>query len=1848
MNNEKLLHLIHSSDDFTGLNIKKFSKFLVKSPNKITLSKLPSQDSDSNHSIVTYFISKFRKLVFKSFDYWVEVLDFLIALCKFNEHGVNVNQMMISEAFLQGTGSIFFLQIELIKPENKLQVLVKQAGKEVKYELIELFESISSSNSLELISTGVYLKKQLQLLSNLCYGRNYVNIKIMKKTFKWQVLMEYIWNEKLPEDFRAIFVSLLLNMHIDIKPRTERLAPQLSKKLFKRLDDEKKEQQSFIDLQNNIIKKLSKKSDDKNKNAGFTAQKTMDIAKKARQKLYDVVVDINRIKNVTGNLKMLGKQQTNVPDFENEERKDQKGRTTSNFEEFNPEILFDIFKDDELINEEQLKALMNKILYYLEDEVKKSDVSRIELNERVRKNERFIHINFNFLTLNIVEMVKKLVYFECFMQNKSNLISSKTFFGKKKNKDQSLDLENDLFRLIKALINILSIEKKQEEEERTIAQRSSRSPRSPKIGVNTASSQSSLQSNVSKGKNQTTKNEKNPIDDFNTILSNSIKKKFIRTLDESKASSDQEIGIDVKVKSEIIKVLIFLMELRHDDFINIIIDFISNSIEELFKSQSLYSEPLIQKAIQMNIQSYLPAIFSNGLNIKYPEVKLNYNSSSNHNLDKITDNPLLPTLVYIFQFSHDYSLNYLVLQLMFEMFSQRQKLIKSLKQVHLIINPTDQLLFDYLKTRALHLRFIAEQSEAWLVPPSKFEEPGFKYKFVIYQVRDLLIELISFFYNSFNMNENHEVGFYERMCHEMNDEDINKSRQTMLKDLALHSIILSLLKDGSYVLEFIEERSDKNEVIIQLFESCYRFLLIFAKNEHKLNKKSLVPEINFFVRSMEYFEVGQSDLLCEIFKNNYKLSLKLTDDLLSAFFKKLSKKTSSNYGHDPKYLNFFENIMFDKKEPISINIHKLINFIFDSNRKFEFLCMIENPFYKKLQNRENDNEEDDEPDARSLWGHHIFDFNKEKTLHPYLYQAKALDILVNCLHHCEDKQLLKLIIQKTFNVNYIFKLLSTDDIYFDDNDLNILHSVLKNPLFRLVELVWLDSGKPSPELNNNKALIKFVKKQQDILRIIGRNDIEEIKRGRKSTIRSKLSLVQSEDCESDDDDDDDDLNEEDILIEESSLIIELEKNEKKIGQQVLNEKVANRFRKQYTFDFVANLFDNVLPLMIGLMKKLVVNERNIENIEKRTDLKSLNEYGENFANFVKTNLTLTEIKKYKNNSLIAEFENYFNITIEYNNLYNNSDSGQNDKGEIEEQNDWSLPNGSFHLQNEELPLNNILPDKRKEPVNFSKEHAWRVYLLNLLTNPEIKTQHIILEKKALIEAIKKIADLEYSEIIGEYLQKKHQKMSMEMFIKKLVSFFKVWAEESPTVKDDVILTLIDLLQDLIESYESNEDRVKIQNLLNKCGLTDTIFSYFCAENVCPKVVESLILLCISMLQGGNSQVQETIFNYFTKNSNSENFFSTLYRIINEQISFRNKKKSHYEKVDLCFRQLSYSYHTHAKFGIEKVLRLLQLFTENHNSSLQNYLRYQTNSRNNYDILGLTVKILESCLLELNEHNYQMASQCFDTLTEFIQGPCEANQLALVETPFTNIASKLLVLNDSIMQTKKQIKKKNKIMQLLKKRKRLNTKHQKEISKFQSCSSETMQMSVSTSQQNELESQKILVKYIHSLSPSFAKEIEASFERYSPLGFQNWMLTGLKYKCVITIESLYEGQKNNDILRKIMKNLSLEVLKDNLGWIYEKKQKLYGDKYTWNLYNDSDKRLETKEFMLATGFKIFIILRKYLELGKQEDDEDYDDMQSLKKEFSEVFASENIVSQLGHFGIDLIKTGVNAVESTLFL
>lgn len=289
--------------------------------------------------------------------------------------------------------------------------------------------------------------------------------------------------------------------------------------------------------------------------------------------------------------------------------------------------------------------------------------------------------------------------------------------------------------------------------------------------------------------------------DFDTILSSSIKKKFIRNLDEFKSRPDNEKELEVKTKIEIINILLFLMDIRQDEGITNIVSFIRDSINRLFNNKSTYAEEIIQKEIRDSAQNHLPTIFENGL----PTINSFSNNSNkgaqfNHDFDKINEKPMLPLLLFLFQFSNDYDLSFLILNLIFKMFEQRRRIIKSLKDVHLIIGEADQKLFEYLQEKSLHLKFITEQSEIWLVSPNKFENPQFKYRFVIFQVRDTIKELIRLFY----CNQIASDYFVNDENFKYKDEDISQARQIMMRNLRIHNIICSLLKDGLYAEKYFK------------------------------------------------------------------------------------------------------------------------------------------------------------------------------------------------------------------------------------------------------------------------------------------------------------------------------------------------------------------------------------------------------------------------------------------------------------------------------------------------------------------------------------------------------------------------------------------------------------------------------------------------------------------------------------------------------------------------------------------------------------------------------------------------------------------------------------------------------------------------------------------------------------------------------------------------------------------------------------------------------------------------------------------------------------------------------------
>ncbi|XP_041860303.1 inositol 1,4,5-trisphosphate receptor type 3 isoform X1 [Melanotaenia boesemani] len=108
--------------------------------------------------------------------------------------------------------------------------------------------------------------------------------------------------------------------------------------------------------------------------------------------------------------------------------------------------------------------------------------------------------------------------------------------------------------------------------------------------------------------------------------------------------------------------------------------------------------------------------------------------------------------------------------------------------------------------------------------------------------------------------------------------------------------------------------------------------------------------------------------------------------------------------------------------------------------------------------------------------------------------------------------------------------------------------------------------------------------------------------------------------------------------------------------------------------------------------------------------------------------------------------------------------------------------------------------------------------------------------------------------------------------------------------------------------------------------------------------------------------------------------------------------------------------------MKPILRFLQLLCENHNLDLQNFLRSQ-NNKTNYNLVCETLQFLDIMCgsttgglgllgLYINETNVDLIIQTLETLTEYCQGPCQENQTCIVTHESNGIdIITALILND---------------------------------------------------------------------------------------------------------------------------------------------------------------------------------------------------------------------------------------------
>ncbi|XP_058262200.1 ryanodine receptor 2 isoform X21 [Hemibagrus wyckioides] len=191
------------------------------------------------------------------------------------------------------------------------------------------------------------------------------------------------------------------------------------------------------------------------------------------------------------------------------------------------------------------------------------------------------------------------------------------------------------------------------------------------------------------------------------------------------------------------------------------------------------------------------------------------------------------------------------------------------------------------------------------------------------------------------------------------------------------------------------------------------------------------------------------------------------------------------------------------------------------------------------------------------------------------------------------------------------------------------------------------------------------------------------------------------------------------------------------------------------------------------------------------------------------------------------------------------------------------------------------------------------------------------------------------------------------------------------------------------------------------------------------MVASTLKLGIAILNGGNSTVQQKMLDYL-KDKKDVGFFQSLAGLMQscsvlDLNAFERQNKA--EGLGMVTEEGSVITHERGEKVMQDdeftcdLFRFLQLLCEGHNSDFQNYLRTQTGNNTTVNIIISTVDYLlrvqesisdfywyysgKDVIDEQGQRNFSkainVAKQVFNTLTEYIQGPCTGNQQSLAHS-----------------------------------------------------------------------------------------------------------------------------------------------------------------------------------------------------------------------------------------------------------
>uniref|UniRef100_A0A3Q2Z7H8 Ryanodine receptor 1 n=1 Tax=Hippocampus comes TaxID=109280 RepID=A0A3Q2Z7H8_HIPCM len=208
-----------------------------------------------------------------------------------------------------------------------------------------------------------------------------------------------------------------------------------------------------------------------------------------------------------------------------------------------------------------------------------------------------------------------------------------------------------------------------------------------------------------------------------------------------------------------------------------------------------------------------------------------------------------------------------------------------------------------------------------------------------------------------------------------------------------------------------------------------------------------------------------------------------------------------------------------------------------------------------------------------------------------------------------------------------------------------------------------------------------------------------------------------------------------------------------------------------------------------------------------------------------------------------------------------------------------------------------------------------------------------------------------------------------------------------------------------------------QSRLHNRGAAEMVLQMISACKEPGSMVSSTLKLGISILNGGNCDVQQRMLDYL-KDKKDVGFFLSVQSLMQTCVldlnAFERQNKA--EGLGMVSEEGTEKVMADDEFTCD-LFRFLQLLCEGHNN-FQNYLRTQTGSTTTINVIICTVDYLlrlqqesisdfywyysgKDIIDEPGKRNFSkamtVAKQVFNSLTEYIQGPCTGNQQSLAHS-----------------------------------------------------------------------------------------------------------------------------------------------------------------------------------------------------------------------------------------------------------